>query len=173
MEKALWPRGEKRDIWMILDSARDPEIYGTHVGFWSEEKCLYRGHLPPQLKLAAPYLLQLDFEDSKTRRLLGRALGRSWGIILKSDSTIQPLRSHLRRLLTVRDYLGRRLAFRFYDPRVLRVYLPTCTRGELRQVFGPVQKFWTDGEEPDTLVEFAFDNEELSRRIVPLKSAGA
>lgn len=166
IENAIWPRGERRDVWVILDSARDPEIYGTHVGFWSEDKCLYRGAIAPELKLTAPYLLQLDYEAPKTRRLLTRSLGRSWGIYFKSDSTLQPLRSHFRRLLMVQDYTGRKLAFRFYDPRVLRVYLPTCTRGELRQFFGPVEKFWMDAEQPETLLEFAFDGEKLTTRLI-------
>jgi hypothetical protein len=34
-----------------------------------------------------------------------------------------------RRFLRVKDEDG--LVFRFYDPRVMRVYLPTCAAGEL------------------------------------------
>jgi hypothetical protein len=30
------------------------------------------------------------------------------------------------------------LLFRYYDPRVLRVYLPSCRPSELETVFGPV-----------------------------------
>lgn len=36
------------------------------------------------------------------------------------------------------------MLFRFYDPRVLRLYLPTCTSTELEQVFGPVGTFFTE-----------------------------
>lgn len=33
------------------------------------------------------------------------------------------------------------MLFRFYDPRVLRLYLPSCTTEELDRVFGSVERF--------------------------------
>ncbi len=30
------------------------------------------------------------------------------------------------------------LVFRYYDPRVLRVYLPTCSPAEFARFFGPI-----------------------------------
>lgn len=66
------------------------------------------------------------------------------------DVTLQLLRRHLRTLLRVRDEAGRTLMFRFYDPRVLRAYLPTCTSSEWQSVFGPVHQLIcsaADGEE--------------------------
>lgn len=50
------------------------------------------------------------------------------------------LRLHFKKLLWVHDEQGRKLNFRFYNPRVLSVYLPTCTGEERRTVFGPVQE---------------------------------
>jgi hypothetical protein len=50
---------------------------------------------------------------------------------------------------------GERVFFRFYDPRVLRVYLPTCEdEANLRSVFGPVGRFYMEGENPETILEF-------------------
>jgi hypothetical protein len=56
--------------------------------------------------------------------------------------------------LTVSGAEGRKLYFRFYDPRVLRVYLPTCTTDERSTFFGPVTCFLMEGEEPDELLLF-------------------
>ena len=36
------------------------------------------------------------------------------------------LRHHLKGFLRVRGESGQKMMFRYYDPRVLRVYLPTC-----------------------------------------------
>ncbi|HEY2399507.1 MAG TPA: S1 RNA-binding domain-containing protein, partial [Steroidobacteraceae bacterium] len=36
---------------------------------------------------------------------------------------------------------GKRLLFRFYDPRVLRPFLPSCEAGQMREMFGPVEHF--------------------------------
>jgi hypothetical protein len=154
IEELLWPRAFTRDMWMIVDAARDPQIYPMLVASYLEYSCLYSGRLAPAVERAAPYLVQLEFEGSYTRRLLERAWGNSWGIILKCDSSLPKLRRHLRQFLTVRDPRGQQLLFRYYDPRVLRIYLPTCTREELRTVFGPVECFYVEDRNPADLVEF-------------------
>jgi hypothetical protein len=58
--------------------------------------------------------------------------------------------------LIVRDPSGNRLVFRYYDPRVLRVYLPTCYIGELGTVFGPINRFWTESDDREDMLEFGF-----------------
>jgi len=60
----------------------------------------------------------------------------------------------LREFLRVRDESGKRLIFRYYDPRVLRVYLPTCWPAELDTFFGPISAFITEGEDPGEILEF-------------------
>jgi len=96
-------------------------------------------------------------------------------VFLKSGSSLPRLRKHLREFLVVRDAAGRRLVFRYYDPRVLRVYLPTCTTDELRTVFGPIDTFWMEGEDPAEMVEFVFDGRKLHRnsiQLAPLETSG-
>ena len=65
------------------------------------------------------------------------------------------MRQHFRSLVNVHDADGRPMFFRFYDPRVLRVYLPTCNPAESRQVFGPVRTFCLEAEDPGTLVAYS------------------
>jgi len=67
---------------------------------------------------------------------------------------LRGLRHHLRTFLRVRAPDGRVLYFRYYDPRVLRVYLPTCNATELKQVFGPIRRF--DMESPDGRAVLSF-----------------
>jgi len=40
------------------------------------------------------------------------------------------------------------LFFRFYDPRVMRGYLPTCSPKQLAEFFGPVDFYIAEGEAP-------------------------
>jgi len=54
----------------------------------------------------------------------------------------------------VHDEAGKPLYFRFYDPRVLRTYLPTCNASELAQIFGPVECYVQEGEDPGVLLRF-------------------
>jgi hypothetical protein len=56
------------------------------------------------------------------------------------------------------------MVFRYYDPRVLRVYLPTCVTVELRTVFGPIECFWMEGESPEKMLEFCFLDRRLEER---------
>jgi hypothetical protein len=168
IEENLWPRGERRDIWMIMDGARDRTIFPILLECRLQYSCLYSGFLPPALEIAAPYLVQLEYQDKYTRRILERAWGNSWGIFLKCDLNLDQLRRHLRQFLVVRDPRGSRLVFRYYDPRVLRVYLPTCNREELRAVFGPIERFWMEDETPNTIFEAAFDQMRLRQWRLPI-----
>jgi len=157
IEKTFWSQGFRRDIWMIVDAARDPRIFPMLQEFHLEYYCLYSGKLPPAMAAAAPYLVQLACDDRDTRRFLERAWGKSYGVFLKCGTHPNTLRRHLRGFLVVDDPGGNRLVFRYYDPRVLRVYLPTCNQDELRTVFGPIERFWMEDEEPATVLDYRFD----------------
>lgn len=167
IEELLWPRAERRDIWMILDGARDRGIFPMLLGSHLNYSCLY-SQIRPALEMAAPYLVQLEYQDSDSRRILKRAWGNSWGVLLKCDLGVDRLRRHLRHFLVVRGAKGERLVFRYYDPRVLRVYLPSCASEELRTVFGPIQSFWAEDGNPEDIVEFAYDGANMVRRAIPL-----
>jgi len=157
LEECLWPKGFRRDVWMIVDSARDPTIYGLLLEcFYSTHACLFAGTLAPELKIVAPYLIPLEYEDKQTRKFLRNAWGNSWGVFLRCDDRQDFIRRHLRTLLTVRNPQGQRMLFRFYDPRVLRRYLPTCTAEELQQVFGPIECFWAEDRTLEALLELRF-----------------
>lgn len=146
----LWPAGALRSqrLWAIVDGARDHRIFSRTLEFGSNSCCLYAGDLAPELEIAAPYLIGLDQDDRRSERLIESMWGNSWGVFLRSDSSQKALRKHLRQFLTVRDEGQRRLIFRYYDPRVLRVYLPTCNAEELRTVFGPVGSFYMESSDP-------------------------
>jgi hypothetical protein len=166
IEEILWPEGSRQNIWMILDGARTIEIFRMLLACHLEYACLYSGPLTPELEIAAPYLVQLDHGYRDTHQFIQRAWGNSWGVFLRSDTSLKKLRRHLREFLVVRDERGNRLAFRYYDPRVLRVYLPTCTRSELRTVFGPIECFWMEGDDTVEMREFSFGNGELKQQTL-------
>lgn len=157
---------------MIVDGARDRSVYGTLLDSYLEYSCLYHGEISPELEIAAPYLVQLEYDDAYSTKLLERAWGNSWGILMKCDSGVDTLRRHLRTLLTVKNQAGKLLLFRYYDPRVLRIYLPTCNTEELQTVYGPIARFWTEDESPETLLEFRVERGRLIRDEISL-AAGA
>ena len=173
IEETLWPDGPRQDVWMILDGARSIDVFRMVIECHLEYSCLYSGPLTPDMEIAAPYLVQLDPGYRDTHRFIRRAWGNSLGVFLKSDTSLKKLRRHLREFLVVQDTKGNRMVFRYYDPRVLRVYLPTCVRSELRTVFGPIDCFWTEGESPEKMMEFRFSDRELEQRTLGLGANGA
>jgi hypothetical protein len=158
-------------VFVILDAARDQRIFGAVDGTYLEKACLYGGELPWQLQMVAPYLVQLKQDDRFTRYVLDHGWGNSWGVFLRSESSLQAVRKHLKGFLRVRGPKGQRLLFRYYDPRVLRVYLPTCTIEELQTVYGPVSHYLVESEEGEAVLEFGFDRRQLKEVRVPLAAA--
>jgi Domain of unknown function (DUF4123) len=156
--RALWPEGEKSrlGVWAILDCARDPKIYRALLGSRLEFRCLYSGRLPQALELVAPHLVELLPDHPLTEQIVREGWGRCWGVFAKTDDPSN-LRHHLRKWLKVRDERGRHLLFRFYDPRVLRTFMPTCRPEELRRFFGPVQAWFTEGPGHGAPVEYRLD----------------
>jgi hypothetical protein len=76
-------------------------------------------------------------------------------VFVIAPAAMEALRNHFRRFLMVRLPAERLVYFRFYDPRVLRVYLPTCTPEELELIFGPVDYFVMEsGETRGELIVF-------------------
>jgi hypothetical protein len=173
--EALWSKDLSRAyrVWAVLDGGRDKRVYSAVVGCYTDNCCLYGGDLPSDLKLAAPYLVSLDPEDSTTQYILKRAWGNNWGIFLRSTSSMEKLRRHLKKLLMVKDQKGRRLLFRYYDPRVLRVYLPTCWPTELETVFGPVKAYLVEGAESGTVIQYRVDDKGLVERVSRLETPPA
>lgn len=167
----FWPPGKnegRSTVWTILDGARHDDVYPTVLTSYSDRTCLYAGALPPELVLTAPYLVRMEFDDRFTWKVLDAGWGNSWGVFLRTDTSLETLRKHLRQFLLVRDERGKRLIFRYYDPRVLRVYLPTCTQGELRTVFGPIKEFMMEGENPQELLSFRIEGGQLQTSTTTL-----
>jgi hypothetical protein len=139
--------GAPPSVYAVLDGARDERIYRAVYDSRLEYECLFAGQLNYEISLAAPYLVHLDARAAFTRWLIEEGWGKSFGIFAWTRADIETMRRHFRRLLQVKDEQGRRLFFRYYDPRVLRLYLPTCDVGELREVLGPIGRLLAEGPE--------------------------
>jgi len=161
--------GDGAKVFTILDGASITDLPGNLAAFNLEHICLYRGELEPDMAHVAPYLAFMERDSPFTNWVLTNGWGEHWGIFGVTWANLKDLRKHFRKFLMVYDEAGKSLYFRYYDPRVLRVYLLTCTADELKTVFGPVESYLMEGEEPDNALSFVFSGDQLLREALPLK----
>jgi hypothetical protein len=100
-------------------------------------------------------------------KLVGDGWGKSWGIYLTCGEPLADVRKHLRRFLTV-DQNGQNVLLRYYDPRILRVFLPVCTAEEVTEFYGPISAFLVEARNPAELVEFRITSQGVGETRVPV-----
>ena len=112
-----------------------------------ESYCLIEGQLEPDVLYQAPYLVRLLPKHDFTDWLLKDFLGKNKGIFAHSRATLIEMRQHFTALFKVHDETGKPMLFRYYDPRVFRKFLPTCTVEELETLYGDVVRFFVEEDE--------------------------
>ena len=75
-------------------------------------------------------------------------------------------RLYFRKFLIVKIVVGKELYFRFYDPCILRIILPTCNKHQMKNIFGPIQKFSIENEKSEEAIEFTIENGQLLKQKI-------
>jgi Domain of unknown function (DUF4123)/Inner membrane component of T3SS, cytoplasmic domain len=146
-------RLRKEPLFAVLDAAREPSIVPRLLASGEQHQSLYDGPKGAEFAPYGPWLVELP-RPKFAEELVRDGWGKSWGIFLSSRAGFADIRKHLRRFTTVQMPDGTPAYFRFYDPRVLRIYLPTCTVEELRAFFGPVDSYLIEDAEPSQSLLF-------------------
>src|SRR4051794_18563186 len=154
------------NVFAILDGASVPGLVQTLHRCNPERECLYRGELDLDIAEVAPYVVLLEPNTEFTDLVLNQGWGNHWGVFALTPADLFTMRQHLRRFLTVHDTSGKPLLFRYYDPRVLRVYLPTCNSEEITSFFGPVSKFFMESDDSAVALTFQQNAGALSEKKV-------
>jgi len=141
-------------LYVLLDASREPSVLKVILESKEEYQSLYEGAQGAQLAHFAPYLVRVPQESALLDTLVHQAWSKSWGVFLTSDTPLKDLRTHFRHFLTVKLPDGQQVYFRYYDPRVLRLFLPTCLPEETNQFFGPVKHFLIEADDPATALHF-------------------
>lgn len=156
------------DVYVIMDGASVDGLLDRLCEYTPEFECLYRGELAPDLAEVAPYLVRLERGSAFTDWVVSSSWGKHWGVFPVSRADLPAMRRHFRGFLKVHDSEGKPLLFRYYDPRVLRVYLPTCSGKELEAIFGPVMHYIVEGDSPGELLRFQFTEGKLTISTINL-----
>lgn len=150
----------------ILDAARIFGEIDTAQQLQTNFLSLYMGQSEELLSSVAPYLFSYQPESEYGKWLLEKGWGNSWGIFAETNLSLEELRKHLRKFLLVKTEDGQELYFRFYDPRVLRIFLPTCDEQQLIEFFGPIKMFAMESDDPEFAIQFELDNGKLISNLI-------
>lgn len=143
---------QEGELFAVLDGCSIPGLLESLYRHQPDHECLYGSGLEPDMAEAAPYLVQLERETAFTDWVIEQGWGKHWGVFAAGAVGMHGMRQHFQRILVVHDDEQQPVLFRYYDPRVLRVYLPTCNAQELATVFGPVASFLLEDENPETML---------------------
>jgi hypothetical protein len=163
---------EEVNLFAVLDGASVPALLDKLYGLSPNFCCLYRGELAADMAEVAPYLVQLEPGAEFTNWVITQGWGNHWGIFAASAGDLRAMRRHFRAFLIVYDATGRPLRFRYYDPRVLRTYLPTCNAEDLATVFGPVTSYLLEAADPGILLRFQMAAGAVKQKQISIGQAG-
>lgn len=154
-------RSSGEQLYALADAARDPEL--ARAGFERfrlERYTLFPNNIHPQMPPVGPYLVPVPFAakypfpDAGYFDLWAGRVGTSAGVLLGTAADLRTVWEHLKGVFLVEDERGAEFFFRYYDPRVLRAFLPTLTPAEARQFFGPVLRFYAEADGGTELLVF-------------------
>ncbi|NJO18675.1 MAG: DUF4123 domain-containing protein [Thioploca sp.] len=143
-------------LFAILDAARDEKILATLLFETAPDtyQSLFEGLRAQKLIKVSPYLVQLSGQPQLLKTLIDTGWGNSWGIYLTCAQPFHQLLEHLRSLTMVTLEDGKKAFFRFYDLRVLRVFLKICSQEQGMEFFGSINSYWMEGKEATQLLQF-------------------
>ncbi len=146
----------KLNAYAVLDGASNPALLDhLYDGEQPEFACLYSGELAPDIAECAPYLVRLMQATPFAQWIVDNCPGKHWGIFVLSRADLRELRQHFRKFNMVYDPEGNRpLLFRYYDPRVLRIFLPSCDKKQQAEFFGPVDAYFAETEGGESHLRF-------------------
>jgi hypothetical protein len=96
---------------------------------------MYSGKAAQQYRAIAPYLFTLTPELLDW--IVADLAGQPWGFLFHAELDFKSARKHFRNFVTVLDPQGEKMLFRFYDPRVLKMFVESATEQENQAFFGP------------------------------------
>jgi hypothetical protein len=129
-------------VYAIIDGASCPELRFKIYDWQPQSQCLWSGKLEPDIEEVAPYMVELERNSDFTLWLIKNGFENNWNIFVASQLEPKAFRKQIRKLQLVRSDEGKTMMFRFYDPRVMAVYLPTCDMEQLKETFEGLERVY-------------------------------
>lgn len=125
-----------QNLYAVIDLARDPYLLlAVLEGFGGDRQCLFRGRAKEELGDQTAWIVRIDRQNGLLDWLLDEGWNRRIVSFIVSPLMLNQLTSHLRKFTRVKDSQDVEHFFRFYDPQVLRQYLPVFDKREHEMFF--------------------------------------
>jgi pSer/pThr/pTyr-binding forkhead associated (FHA) protein len=147
-------------LFALVDGARDVELAFDARQMGSSLYTVFSGEQASALAHVGPVVVTLDSPMPFLERWVDKA-GAHVGVLFQTPAGLDDVCAHLRDIFVVTDEEGQEYFFRFYDPRVLRTFLPTCTPTELSEFFTPITRWICEDEAGTGYVSYELDGANL------------
>lgn len=160
-------------LFVLLDAARKPANVVLLRESGDNYQSLYTGKAAEELVNVAPYLVQVSKDSRVLEKLATEGWGDAWGYCIVSHCSFDDLRAHLRKFLMVKLEDGRQVYFRFYDPRILPVFMESSTPDQLLAFFEKIERVLCPGAGVSGVKSFQPLNGHISSEDVSLVQRSA
>jgi len=149
-------------VYAVVDASRDSRI----PAFLDASGESYAS-LDPDMKVPA-FMVHLPRESRLLDVLIKDGWSHGWGFYCATSSAFDELCAHWRNYLTLHTEDGRKLTFRFWDPRVMRALVPMMSAQEGADFFGPVGRLLVEAGKPEIGLEITLTPRGSRQRNVVL-----
>lgn len=146
-------------LYAVVDAAVD--CPGLHHALRQSQlpyELLLDGEIEQPLREAAPCCVHLGANPVAGFELFEKIWARNAAMFISGGvgATLWSIRKQLRKNLRVALPSGKRVMFRYYDPRVLRAFLPTCSESQISHLMGDGEflDIFCESEDGDALIRW-------------------
>lgn len=132
------PKGTK--TYALMDCALDSTIYPTIQASGCPNQKLYGESWQSGLADIAPHVVELTSSAKFSTELLTWDWYGNWGYFVQSTTSLSDLAQSFADLTTAKLSSGEEVFFRFFDPRVIRVFLAQASKNDLQSVFAKAER---------------------------------
>lgn len=140
LEAALWAVEGGR-VHAVIDGCVVPDLPDRLTQSQAEWDCLRRGALTQAQAARAAYIVELRQDSPLLRWLIDEATTAftGWGLLMRSTRPLLTMRELARDLAEVHLPSGDRRLWRWWDPELLELFLPSCSHDQRDRVFAAGQ----------------------------------
>ena len=151
--------------YIVADGAALDGLLGVLEMNKAEYCCLYNDSINDTMASVAPYLIKAE-QNSPLLDWLLNHWGQFFGIvaIIPVSVSFEQVKEYFHSLLLVKHPAGRAVYFRFYDPRVVRLFFPITNNKQVPLLFGPYTYWIVESEKPTTFMHYWVKDGEIKSK---------